>query len=381
MPIFDQGYQHWSGELSGHSWRWLAIARHGVRVGMKNRLIRLVVMFAWLPAIALGFLLCVWGLLERGSDLVKPILSMLDLFDPEVIANPKEHRVAVWTLFFEYFLLMELRFSMILVLLVGPGLISQDMRFNAFPLYFSRPLRRIDYFLGKLGVIAAFLGMVLVIPSIIAYFLGLLFSLDITIVRDTFPLLLAAVGYGLVMSLVTGTVILALSSLTRNSRYVALLWLGVWFVSSITSMIVGDIAEENRRQQHQNRNAQALYGTSPPKGRTPAERQKEEKAIQDERSQIERRKLENDLRAAQSDWRPMISFTANLVRIGQVMLGTDAAWQKLSLNKPEAERQRYMLNNKGSQYPWHWSAALLATLVAVSAVILNFRVKSLDRLR
>ena len=43
----------------------------------------------------------------------------------------------------------------LLVLLVGPSLISQDLRFNAIPLYFSRPLRRFDYFVGKLGVIGA----------------------------------------------------------------------------------------------------------------------------------------------------------------------------------------------------------------------------------
>ena len=36
MPIIDQGYQHWSGQLSTHSWRWLPIARHGIRVGMKD---------------------------------------------------------------------------------------------------------------------------------------------------------------------------------------------------------------------------------------------------------------------------------------------------------------------------------------------------------
>ena len=34
MPIFDQGYQHWQGTLSGHAWRWLTITRHGVRVIM-----------------------------------------------------------------------------------------------------------------------------------------------------------------------------------------------------------------------------------------------------------------------------------------------------------------------------------------------------------
>ena len=39
MPIFDQGYQHWSGQLSGHAWRWLAITRHGVRIGMQSRTI------------------------------------------------------------------------------------------------------------------------------------------------------------------------------------------------------------------------------------------------------------------------------------------------------------------------------------------------------
>ena len=40
MPIFDQGYQHWTGPLSGHAWRWLAVARHGVRATLKNRVVR-----------------------------------------------------------------------------------------------------------------------------------------------------------------------------------------------------------------------------------------------------------------------------------------------------------------------------------------------------
>ena len=53
MPIFDQGYQHWSGTLTGHTWRWLAITRQGVRIGFKNRYLRLVILSAWMPAIAL----------------------------------------------------------------------------------------------------------------------------------------------------------------------------------------------------------------------------------------------------------------------------------------------------------------------------------------
>ena len=120
----------------------------------------------------------------------------------------------------------------------GANLISQDLRYNALPLYFSRPLRRIDYFLGKLGVIVAFLGMVIIVPSLVAYVLGLLFSLDITIVRDTFGILLASIAYGLVIAVSAGMLILALSSLSRNSRYVALFWLGIWFVSSTVSSVL-----------------------------------------------------------------------------------------------------------------------------------------------
>ena len=44
MPIFDQGYQHWSGTLSGHAWRWLAITRHGVRVALTNRWLRIALL-------------------------------------------------------------------------------------------------------------------------------------------------------------------------------------------------------------------------------------------------------------------------------------------------------------------------------------------------
>ena len=154
---------------------------------------------------------------------------MRNVFGPQSVADPKHYRVEVWTICYHYFLLAELRFSMLLILLVGPNLISQDLRFNALPLYFSRPLRRIDYFVGKLGVIAAFIGMIVIVPSIIAYVLGLLFSLDITIVKDTFRVLLASIAYGLVIALSAGLLILALSSLSRNSRYVALFWVAIWF--------------------------------------------------------------------------------------------------------------------------------------------------------
>src|SRR5437879_1322472 len=198
MPIFDQGYQHWHGKLSGHAWRWLTITRHGVRAQMKSKLLRIVMLLALLPAAVLAFAMVVWGMLEQKSDLIMPLVGFFQL-PQEVLAGPRAFRVAFWTIAYERFFFVEVYFSMILVLLVGPSLISQDLRFNAIPLYFSRPLNRFDYFVGKLGVIGVFLGAVAILPAVVAYVLGISFSPELGVVTDTLRILGAGILYGLVV--------------------------------------------------------------------------------------------------------------------------------------------------------------------------------------
>jgi ABC-2 type transport system permease protein len=365
VPIFDQGYQHWSGELSGHAWRWLTIARHGVRVGMKDLWVRRVLTLSWLPALGLVFVLCLWGLLERKSDLVVALLEPLQrLLGTQVVADPRHYRIEIWTLCYSYFVSAELTFSMILIVLVGRNLISQDLRFNALPLYFSRPLRRIDYFFGKLGVIGALLGMIMVVPALIAYILGMLFSLDITIVSDTFPILLAGIAYGAVVVLSAGTLILALSSLSRNTRYIALLWMAIWFVSGLVATALQSVERHERFQEIR----------SEPMDPSLAQGQFDRRQVWEEVAKEERA-------ASATDWRPMISYTGNLSRIGRQLLGTDDRLESLSQNLPPRERFAFLQFFSGPQYPWYWSAGVLAVLFGLSVCILHFRVRSLDRLK
>jgi ABC-2 type transport system permease protein len=241
---------------------------------------------------------------------------------------------------------------MLLILIVGPNLISQDLRYNALPLYLSRPLRRLDYFLGKWGVIVAFLGAVTIVPAIIAYVLGLLFSLDVSILEETLPLLAASVGYGLIIAASAGTLILALSSLSRSSRYVAMFWLAAWMGTGVVSSVLQGI--EREQQFH-------------------AARQ----TGQFDRGAFAQQALE----AARTDWRPLVSYTANLARVGEEMLGTPAAWDKLASLQPGDEADTARLRNVGVQYPWSWSAGVLLALFGLSAWILNRSIKSLDRLK
>jgi ABC-2 type transport system permease protein len=364
VPIFDQGYQHWSGHLSNHAWRWLAISRHGVRVAMKLPRLKRMMFIAWLPAIGLAVFLCVWGLIERKADLVAPLVPALRFLGAEVLADPRQVRVEIWTLAYTFFMNIELWISMVLILLVGPNLISQDLRFNAFPLYFSRPLRRIDYFLGKLGVIGSLLGMVIVAPAVIAYVLGVLFSLDITIIRDTFPILLGTITYGLLIVVSAGTLILALSSLSRNSRYISLLWAAIWFVTGVMSTILVGVEHEQRNRAVAMNFSYSFQGT---------DREELQRAM----NRLDEQIVEQEKR----DWRPLVSYTENLRRIGRRLLGTEACWEKIRQLQPPERRAFFRMQYMNPEYPWYWSAGVLAVLFGLSACILNFRVRSLDRLK
>jgi ABC-2 type transport system permease protein len=359
MPIFDQGYQHWKGTLSGHAWRWLTITRQGVRAQMKNRWLRIVMLFAWLPAIALAGVLIVWGLVEQGVGAVRPWIQGLPI-GPQILADPVAFRPAVWGLAYHYFFRIEIFFAMILILIAGPNLISRDLRFNAFPLYFARPLRRIDYFMGKLGVIAFFLSTVAVLPAIIAYVLGACFSLDLKLIVEMIPLLLSSIAFGAVVVFSAGLLMLALSSLTRNSRYAAAFWVGVWFITSIVAGVVFGIRYDLARHE---RFAHANL-------QNPGDRRQ---------FWLEEQKREAEF--FQNDWSPMISYTGNLERIGRVIMNTDAAWDAWFALLPGEGNEIMKMHMKGPMYPWYWSAFVLAGLAGLSVWILTLRVKSLDRLR
>ena len=311
---------------------------------MQRRVFRLMLLVSLLPAVALG-VRCRCGdrraeAGDRGADRAIPELHRnSQSASPQPI--PKHYRVEVWTLCYSLFLSTELILSMILILLVGPDLISQDLRFNALPLVLLAAAAADRLFSRQAGSDRGVPGHGGDRAVVLAYVLGLLFSLDLTIVRDTCRLLLASIAYGLVIIVSAGTLMLALSSLSRNSRYVALFWVGLWFVSGIVSSVLefSDQVSAARqryrlpvRRQRRCRPSARRGG-----GRSPGGRRRSPLL-----SGADRRSLLGGDRGPKTDWRPLVSYTANLSRIGSQLLGTDAAWRKLAeLSRSPPERDRY----------------------------------------
>jgi ABC-type transport system involved in multi-copper enzyme maturation permease subunit len=418
MPIFDQGYQHWHGPLAGHGWRWLTIARHGVRVQAKNRILRFLMLLAWVPALVLIIVVAVWGMVEQQNDAVLPLVQ--NLLPRDIVRDPIAYRTTIWTLAYSFFFQVELYFIMLLVVIAGPGLISRDLRFNALPLYFARPLNRIDYFAGKLGVIGALVGAVAVGPALFAYVVGVCFSFDLSVVRDTYPVLLGSVAYGLVVTLSTGTLMLALSSLSRRSLYVGIAWAGLWLISgSVGTILTGIHQDAVRRgiyteelsrwvQENPPPPGTEMYGVHPavrreaPGGKyrlpgVPRRHQDDADRWYRAWSQAQQRAWMtaqlNQGEESREDWRPLCSYTANLSRMADLLLDTDTAWVNFGQamvgpqptgrgpQPPPQANGRRLADRMVAQYPWWWSAAVLAGLLGLSLCILTRRVRSLDRLR
>lgn len=121
--------------------------------------------------------------------------------------------------------------STVVVFLLGfivPGLIARDMRSRALLLYFSRPIGRVDYMLGKLMVPAVYLLLVTVLPALSLYFWGLFLAPDLSAIWDTWDLPVRIVLAGVVVIVPTASLGLMLSSYTQESRYASFAWFAVW---------------------------------------------------------------------------------------------------------------------------------------------------------
>ena len=110
-------------------------------------------------------------------------------------------------------------FSLLAIAWYGAGLFAEDRRVGAHQLYFSRPLTRLDYFIGKFMVAGfhgalASLAPVLVICTIAAYS-----SPDWSFVRDEPEVILGSVLFALCWIATVTSIVLAFSSLTDRRSY------------------------------------------------------------------------------------------------------------------------------------------------------------------
>ncbi len=248
MPIHSAGYRSWEGQLTPASLRSLVIATTGIRRTSKSKWLRRMLFFAMLPTLVLAvpFFLFEQGLRDpqMARDLGEFLGGMqqsqaIGLAVEQGLANAtpeqaKEMRHQVWSLL----LLTLFRYpqAVLMVLVVGiaaPPLISHDVRSRAFMIYFSRPIERWEYVIGKLGTVTFFLAMITTLPAFVLYIAGVMLSPSLSVVLETWDLPLRILVASIVLSLPTASMALMFSSMTTESRYAAFAWFAVWILGNV----------------------------------------------------------------------------------------------------------------------------------------------------
>ncbi len=153
MAVYKRGYQRYDGPLTSHTTRLLAMPRFAWDRLMEQRLVIIL--------LALSML---WPLLCGIFIYLANHLSLLQGFGGDL-----SKMVQINGTFFLIFMNTQAVFSVLLAALTGPGLIAPDLANNALPLYFSRPLTRVDYVWARMAVLVALLSMITWIPGLILF--------------------------------------------------------------------------------------------------------------------------------------------------------------------------------------------------------------------
>lgn len=208
MPIHDQSYRHYRGGKATPGRAWTVIAAAGIKSLVRKRVFLGIMLFA------------------LGQFLVRAVQIY-------ITANyPQASMLAPTADSFRDFLDKQDFFVFVITVYVGAGLIANDRRANALQIYLSKPLMRTEYIFGKLAVLAVFLTSVTFVPAMLLLVLKVAFDGSFLFLRTNLYLIPAITVASLLQVLLASFTMLALSSLSKSARYVAILYVGITFFTS-----------------------------------------------------------------------------------------------------------------------------------------------------
>ena len=208
MPIHDQSYRRYGGIRASLGRSWTVIAWAGILNMIRKRAFIGLMLFAWVPF----------------------IVRAVQIY---IAANfPQAQMLAPDAKMFRDFLEQQDFFVFVATIYVGAGLIANDRRANALQIYLSKPLMRAEYIAGKAAILFTFLMLVTFLPAILLLFLQVMFAGTFTFMRNNLFLFPAITVASLLQVLVATFTILALSSLSKSSRYVGIMYAGIIFFTA-----------------------------------------------------------------------------------------------------------------------------------------------------
>jgi ABC-type transport system involved in multi-copper enzyme maturation permease subunit len=205
MPIHDQSYRRYRGGRTTPGRAWTVIAWAGIKTMIRRRVFLGLLIVSWIPFVVRAAL----------------IYAAENFAQAAMLAPTGET--------FREFLDEQAPFVFFVTIYVGAGLIANDKRANALQIYLSKPLMRAEYIAGKAAVLFTFLMLVTFVPAILLMVIQVMFAGSFAFVSKNLYLFPAITIGSALQVLVSTFTMLALSSLSKSSRYVGILFAGIIF--------------------------------------------------------------------------------------------------------------------------------------------------------
>jgi ABC-type transport system involved in multi-copper enzyme maturation permease subunit len=223
MGIHDTGYRTFKGRVGGRLERiWaIFIQEFNFKIRQRNTIIMLILCYALgvFPTVLFTYVLISFSIVA-GEDAASNIFSL-------------------------YFSLLFI-WIIIYTTIMGSTLISNDLKHNSIILYFSRPLTKEDYFLGKMLSIFVLILLVTLIPALFMSItiLGLATE-ELTKYMDIVRVVSTIISISIFMAFVFSTLSLILSSMTKNYLYAGVGIFTLLAFSNIIAILFSEIVNDN----------------------------------------------------------------------------------------------------------------------------------------
>jgi len=215
-PIHDQSYRHYEGERRALGRAWSVIARTGIQSSLSRRWFAVLLVVSWLPFVV--------GTIQIYALTLYPQVNQIWPVDAHRFMQFIEQQ-SIWVFFVTIF--------------AGSGLIANDRRANALQIYLSKPLLRSEYIGGKFAVLATFLMFVTLLPALLLLVMQVMFAGNLDFLRANMYVVPSVILASLMRVLISAATMLALSSLSKSTRFVAILYAGaIFFTNAIYVLLV-----------------------------------------------------------------------------------------------------------------------------------------------
>ena len=217
MPIHDQSYRRYGGQRSALGRSWLVIAVAGIKTMIRKRVFLGLLLMSWMQFLFRAIALWFAENVPQTAQLLAPSAETFrDFFDRQGF------------------------FVFVVTIYVGAGLIANDRRANALQIYLSKPLLRSEYIAGKAAVLVMFLLAVTWLPGVLLLFLQVMFSGSFQFLRANLFLVPAITVAAVLQALLASFTMLALSSLSKSSRFVGVMYAGlIFFTAALFNAVRG----------------------------------------------------------------------------------------------------------------------------------------------